>query len=58
MNCCGLAPWAPIGQLHGLGTQEATLRAGDVLILRATNHASANRSDAVARMAFILIDAA
>jgi uncharacterized cupin superfamily protein len=36
-----------------LDTQEAALRAGDVLIQRGTNHAWANRSDAVARIAFI-----
>ena len=41
-----------------LDMQEATLRAGDVLIQRGTNHAWANRSDAVARIAFILIDGA
>jgi quercetin dioxygenase-like cupin family protein len=34
-----------------------TLRAGDVLVQRGTNHAWANRSDAPARVAFVLIDA-
>jgi hypothetical protein len=32
------------------------MRAGDILIQRGTNHAWANRSDAVARIAFILVD--
>jgi hypothetical protein len=36
---------------------ETLMRAGDVLIQRGTNHAWANRSDAIARIAFILIDA-
>ncbi len=36
---------------------ETLLRAGDVLIQRGTNHAWANRSDSIARIAFILIDA-
>lgn len=35
---------------------ETTLRAGDVLIQRGTNHAWANRSGKAARMAFILVD--
>jgi hypothetical protein len=39
-----------------LDTQETTLRAVDVLIQRGTNHAWANRSDSIARIAFILID--
>ncbi|MGJ7565442.1 cupin domain-containing protein [Variovorax sp. GB1R11] len=40
-----------------LDTDETILRAGDVLVQRGTNHAWANRSDAVARIAFVLIDA-
>jgi hypothetical protein len=36
---------------------ETLMRAGDVLIQRGTNHAWANRSDNIARIAFILIDA-
>ena len=36
---------------------ETVMRAGDVLIQRGTNHAWANRSDKVARIAFILVDA-
>jgi quercetin dioxygenase-like cupin family protein len=36
---------------------ETVMRAGDVLIQRGTNHAWANRSDTIARIAFILIDA-
>jgi hypothetical protein len=35
---------------------ETLMRAGDVLIQRGTNHAWANRSDSIARIAFILID--
>ncbi len=37
---------------------EAVMRAGDVLIQRGTNHGWANRSNAIARIAFILVDAA
>lgn len=36
---------------------ETLMRAGDVLIQRGTNHAWANRSNSIARIAFILIDA-
>jgi quercetin dioxygenase-like cupin family protein len=35
---------------------ETVMRAGDVLIQRGTNHAWANRSNEIARIAFILID--
>lgn len=35
---------------------ETVMRAGDVLIQRGTNHAWANRSDDIARIAFILVD--
>lgn len=35
---------------------ETTLRAGDIVIQRGTNHAWANRSGKVCRIAFILID--
>jgi len=35
---------------------ETVLRAGDVLIQRGTNHAWENRSSAMARVAFVLID--
>lgn len=35
---------------------ETELRAGDILIQRGTNHAWENRTDAMARVAFILID--
>lgn len=35
---------------------ETVLRAGDVLIQRGTNHAWANRSSEMARIAFVLID--
>lgn len=34
-----------------------TLRAGDVMVQRGTNHAWANRGDAPAKLAFVLIDA-
>jgi hypothetical protein len=37
---------------------EATMRAGDVLIQRGTNHGWANRSNTIARIVFILVDAA
>ncbi|HKY81170.1 MAG TPA: cupin domain-containing protein [Sphingobium sp.] len=36
---------------------ETLMRAGDVLIQRATNHAWANRSEAQCVMAFVLVDA-
>lgn len=35
---------------------ETTIRAGDIVIQRGTNHAWANRSDKNCRMAFVLID--
>ena len=35
---------------------EAELRAGDILIQRGTNHGWENRSDEIARVAFVLID--
>jgi hypothetical protein len=35
---------------------ETLMRAGDILIQRGTNHAWANRSGALARIAFVLID--
>jgi len=38
--------------------EEVTMRAGDVLIQRGTNHGWSNRSDKPARIAFILLDAA
>lgn len=40
-----------------LDDSEVTLHAGDVVIQRGTDHAWANRGDAPARVAFILIDA-
>jgi hypothetical protein len=39
-----------------LDEDETVLRAGDVLIQRGTNHAWANRSGKMARIAFVLID--
>ncbi|GAB3616143.1 cupin domain-containing protein [Okibacterium endophyticum] len=39
-----------------LDDSEVVLRAGDVIVQRGTDHAWANRSEAVARVAFILID--
>lgn len=39
-----------------LDDTEVTLRAGDIVVQRGTDHAWANRSDRVARVAFILID--
>jgi hypothetical protein len=47
------------GELTAVMDEDETLmRAGDILIQRGSNHAWANRSDAIARVAFILIDAA
>lgn len=48
--------------LHGelvaiMDKNETVMRAGDVLIQRGTNHAWANRSGDVARIAFVLVDA-
>jgi len=40
-----------------LDEDEVVLQAGDVVIQRGTDHAWANRSDSVARVAFILVDA-
>jgi quercetin dioxygenase-like cupin family protein len=39
-----------------LSDSEVLLRAGDIVIQRGTDHAWANRSDRVARMAFVLVD--
>ena len=39
-----------------LEENETLMRAGDILIQRGTQHAWANRSKAIARIAFILID--
>ncbi|OEZ27326.1 cupin domain-containing protein [Variovorax boronicumulans] len=39
-----------------LDTEETLMRSGDVLVQRGTHHAWANRSDAVVRIAFVLID--
>ena len=33
------------------------MKAGDVLIQRGTNHAWSNRSDAMCRIAFVLVEA-
>ncbi len=45
------------GELHAVMDEGETLmRAGDVLIQRGTNHAWANRSNKMARIAFVLID--
>jgi hypothetical protein len=41
-----------------LDDSEVQLKAGDIVIQRGTDHAWANRSDRVARMAFILVDGA
>ncbi|MGX7894934.1 cupin domain-containing protein [Tsuneonella sp. HG222] len=40
-----------------LSDSETVLRKGDVVVQRGTDHAWENRSDAVATMAFVLIDA-
>jgi mannose-6-phosphate isomerase-like protein (cupin superfamily) len=39
-----------------LDREETTIHAGDVVIQSGTNHAWANRSDNICRMAFVLID--
>jgi len=39
-----------------LDRAEATIHAGDIVIQRGTNHAWANRSGKICRMAFVLID--
>lgn len=41
-----------------LDDSEVTLHAGDVVVQRGTDHAWANRSDAVTRVAFVLVDGA
>jgi mannose-6-phosphate isomerase-like protein (cupin superfamily) len=41
-----------------LDDSEVTLRAGDVVVQRGTDHAWANRGDVTARVAFVLVDAA
>lgn len=40
-----------------LDDSEVTLKAGDILIQQATNHAWVNRSDRPCRIAFVLVDA-
>jgi hypothetical protein len=45
------------GEIHALMDEGETLmRAGDILIQRATNHSWANRSGKPCRMAFVLLD--
>ena len=45
------------GEIYAVMDEDETLmKAGDILIQRGTNHAWANRSDAIARMLFVLID--
>ena len=39
-----------------LDDSEVTLRAGDIVVQRGTDHAWANRSDAVAKVCFVLVD--
>ena len=39
-----------------LDDSEVTLRAGDIVVQRGTDHAWANRSDSVTKVAFILVD--
>jgi hypothetical protein len=47
------------GELVAIFEQgETIMRAGDILIQRGTNHAWANRSRAIARIAFVLVDSA
>src|SRR5262249_58980835 len=40
-----------------LDDSEVVLKAGDILIQQATNHAWVNRSNEVCRIAFVLVDA-
>lgn len=45
------------GEIYAMVDEGETLmRAGDVLIQRATNHSWSNRSDSICRMAFVLLD--
>ncbi|MGQ3030569.1 MAG: cupin domain-containing protein, partial [Ferrovibrionaceae bacterium] len=45
------------GEIHLVLTDSETkLGPGDIVVQRGTDHAWANRSDRVARMAFILLD--
>lgn len=45
------------GEIYAMMDEGETLmRAGDILIQRATNHSWSNRSDKYCRMAFILLD--
>jgi len=45
------------GEIYALMDEGETLmRAGDILIQRATNHSWSNRSDKVCRVAFVLLD--
>ncbi|MFT4084952.1 MAG: cupin domain-containing protein [Nocardioides sp.] len=39
-----------------LDAEEVTLRAGDIVVQRGTDHAWANRGDEVARVVFVLVD--
>jgi uncharacterized cupin superfamily protein len=39
-----------------LDDSEVTLQAGDIVVQRGTDHAWANRTDAVCKVAFILVD--
>ncbi|SHH28172.1 Cupin domain-containing protein [Jatrophihabitans endophyticus] len=41
-----------------LDDSEVTLRAGDIVVQRGTDHAWANRGDTVARVVFVLVDGA
>jgi len=39
-----------------LDDSEVTAHAGDIIVQRGTDHAWANRSDRIARVAFVLVD--
>ena len=39
-----------------LDDSEVTLRAGDVVVQRGTDHAWANRGDTIAKVVFVLVD--
>ena len=60
MRCTDMVDYAVVveGEIDMLlDDSEVHLTAGDTVVQRGTNHAWSSRSDAVCRIAFILIDA-
>ena len=54
---CNQAPALPqLKRLIVLDEEEVHLKRGDIVVQRGTNHAWSNRTDAMARMVFILLD--